>query len=73
MPSEHLRQILVCPACRGGLIDNVEKDTLDCPQCRLHFPVRDGVPVMLLEEAEPYELSGGRGQSRDRVTDSETT
>jgi hypothetical protein len=41
--------LLACPRCRGSL--RREGDELLCPACGLVFPVRDGVPVLLLEEA----------------------
>jgi uncharacterized protein len=48
--SEQLLEILACPACKGGL---AERDGgLFCAGCSLRFPVRDGIPVLLMEEAE---------------------
>lgn len=48
--SERLMEILACPACKGPL---AERDgSLLCPSCSLKFPVREGIPVLLLEEAE---------------------
>lgn len=44
-----LLALLVCPDCHGELSE--EGDALVCQQCGLHYPVRDGVPVMLIEEA----------------------
>lgn len=46
---EELMAILVCPECKGPLEDRGE--VLRCPHCRLDYPVRDGIPVMLPEEA----------------------
>ncbi len=46
-----LLALLVCPRCKGELVWRDEPPALDCPQCRLRFPVRDGIPVMLLDEA----------------------
>ncbi|MFQ5514516.1 MAG: Trm112 family protein [Myxococcota bacterium] len=52
-----LLAILVCPRCKGGLEvrRNAEGEEafLDCPACRLAYPVEDGIPVMLVEEAQP--------------------
>lgn len=45
-----LLALLVCPQCRGELV-RVERG-LRCPGCRLIFPVIDGVPRMVPEEAE---------------------
>lgn len=47
----HLLEILVCPACRTAVRE--KEDSLQCsnPSCGLIYPVKDGVPVMLVEEA----------------------
>ena len=44
-----LRQLLVCPLCRGELEDHDRG--LRCPRDRLIFPVHDGVPYMVRELA----------------------
>lgn len=43
--------VLVCPACKGNL--NYQKDAqqLICKPCRLAYPIRDGIPIMLIDEA----------------------
>ena len=46
-----LLEILVCPLCKGPLAWNKEAAELVCKADRLAFPVRDGIPVMLEEEA----------------------
>lgn len=46
-----LLEILVCPLCKGPLIHKKEAQELICKACRLAFPIRDGIPVMLEEEA----------------------
>ena len=46
---EELLEIMACPACRSPLTDR--GDALVCTGCGLPFPVRDGIPVMLVEEA----------------------
>ena len=52
MKSEALLDILACPACTGELEPDTERSALLCRRCALLFPVRDGVPVMLLDQAE---------------------
>ncbi|MDR1853757.1 MAG: Trm112 family protein [Azoarcus sp.] len=46
-----LLEILVCPLCKGPLDYLKESQELVCKPDRLAFPVRDGIPVMLEEEA----------------------
>jgi len=46
---EDLLAIMACPACHGTLEDRGE--TLACTACGLAYPVRDGIPIMLPEEA----------------------
>jgi uncharacterized protein YbaR (Trm112 family) len=46
-----LLEILVCPLCKGPLIHRKEAQELICKADRLAFPIRDGIPVMLEEEA----------------------
>jgi uncharacterized protein YbaR (Trm112 family) len=49
--SDEFVALLACPRCHGQL--ERDGDGLLCPACGLVFPVRDGVPVLLLEEAQP--------------------
>jgi uncharacterized protein YbaR (Trm112 family) len=46
-----LLEILVCPLCKGRLIHRKEAHELICRADRLAFPVKDGIPVMLEEDA----------------------
>jgi uncharacterized protein YbaR (Trm112 family) len=46
-----LLEILVCPICKGPLDWRQEANELVCRPDRLAYPVRDGIPVMLEEEA----------------------
>lgn len=50
-----LLAILVCPRCKGKLVYSEEKSCLDCVPCSLRYPVTDGVPVMIVEEAGKLE------------------
>jgi uncharacterized protein YbaR (Trm112 family) len=47
-----LIDILVCPACKGQLMQPEEETGLLCLSCRLRYPVRNGIPVLLTNEAE---------------------
>ena len=46
-----LLEILVCPLCKGKLVYRKEAAELVCKADRLAFPVKDGIPVMLEDEA----------------------
>ena len=46
-----LLEILVCPLCKGPLVYRKDAAELVCKGDRLAFPVRDGIPVMLEEDA----------------------
>ena len=46
-----LLEILVCPLCKGKLVYRKGADELVCRADRLGYPVKDGIPVMLEEEA----------------------
>lgn len=51
MVDARLLEILVCPLCKGPLVHRREGQELICKPDRLGFPIRDGIPVMLEEEA----------------------
>jgi len=51
--SPQLLAILVCPKCKGALEYREQEQALLCQQCRLRYPVRDDIPIMLLDEATP--------------------
>jgi uncharacterized protein YbaR (Trm112 family) len=46
-----LLEILVCPLCKGPLVYRKAEKELICKADRLAYPIRDGIPVMLEEEA----------------------
>jgi uncharacterized protein YbaR (Trm112 family) len=46
-----LLDILVCPLCKGRLVYDKTKSELICKAERLAYPIRDGIPVMLEDEA----------------------
>jgi uncharacterized protein YbaR (Trm112 family) len=51
--SEQLLAILVCPRCKGQLEYRANEPSLVCHACRLRYPIRDGIPIMLIDEATP--------------------
>ena len=56
-----LLDILVCPACKTKV--RLEEDRLVCqnPACGLRYPIRDDIPIMLIQEAE--KPAGGASRS----------
>jgi len=62
MIDKTLLEILACPVCKTSV--RLEADRLVCTRCGLRYPIRDGIPVMLPEEAEQPEgrrqEAGGR-------------
>ena len=50
-----LLEILVCPVCKTGVKPTTDNSGLKCGTCRRVYPVRDDIPVMLVEEAKIEE------------------
>ncbi len=51
MISEELLSVIACPRCKGGLEPQTKEGGLYCPACTLLFPVKNGIPLLLVEEA----------------------
>jgi len=51
--SKDLLDILACPKCKGDIYLNDQGDGLICQSCRLMYPIKDDIPVMLIDEALP--------------------
>ena len=49
-----LLEILACPKCKQPVELDEEGQSILCLPCRLRYPVRDDIPVMLIDEAETY-------------------
>ena len=49
--SQDLLNLLVCPLCKEPVQPMADHSALKCPKCRRLYPVRDDIPVMLVEEA----------------------
>ncbi len=52
--SKELLEILACPKCKGDIFLTDSGDGLVCKACRLIYPIKDDIPVMLIDEALPY-------------------
>jgi hypothetical protein len=50
--SKELLEILACPKCKGEVQLQQDGAKIVCSACGLAYPVRDGIPVMLIDEAE---------------------
>lgn len=51
MISKDLLEILVCPVCKKPLAQKENGESLKCGQCRRVYPVRDNIPILLVDEA----------------------
>jgi len=49
MISKELLEILACPVCKQSV--ELKQDKLICQQCKLAFPIKDDIPVMIIEQA----------------------
>lgn len=49
--SKDLLEILACPKCKGDIRLTEKGDGLICDRCKLLYPVKDDIPVMLIDEA----------------------
>ena len=52
---QELLAIMQCPSCTGTLTERLDPPALVCSDCGLQYPVRDGIPVMLIDEATPTD------------------
>ncbi|MGH7026910.1 Trm112 family protein [Brevundimonas sp.] len=50
-----LLEVLVCPVTRGRLTYDRDRNELVSAGAKLAFPIRDGVPIMLIEDARPLD------------------
>lgn len=57
MISKELLDILACPACKSDV--KMEGDGIVCVKCGRRYPVKDGIPIMLIEEGDKDEKDTG--------------
>jgi hypothetical protein len=50
-----LLKILACPRCKKPVALSDDQSWLLCPPCGLRYPIKDDIPIMLTEEAQPLE------------------
>ena len=53
--SQELLDILACPKCKAAVHLNQRQDGLVCDACRLCYPIREDIPVMLIDQAQPLK------------------
>ena len=53
--SQELLEILACPACKSKVELKPDGDALKCVECKRVYPIRDDIPVMLIDEASIEE------------------
>lgn len=53
--NQELLDILACPKCKGPVKLTPSQDGLECAQCRLVYPIKDDIPIMLIEEAKAMD------------------
>jgi uncharacterized protein len=54
-PDPKMLELLVCPLTHGPLVYDREKDELVSKKAKLAYPIREGVPIMLVDEARKLE------------------
>lgn len=54
MIDKELLEILACPKCKNEVSLNEKGDGIVCKKCRLVYPIREDIPVMLIDEATKF-------------------
>ncbi len=52
--SKELLDILACPKCKGDVHLTEKQDGLVCNACKLLYPIKDDIPVMLIDEGDKW-------------------
>lgn len=52
---KELLEILACPKCKGDILLTDDGEGLICNACKLKYPIKDDIPVMLIDEAEKLD------------------
>jgi uncharacterized protein len=55
MVPQDLLEILVCPVCKKPLVQKENGESLKCIECKRVYPVRDDIPILLVDEATTEE------------------
>jgi len=57
MIDKELLEILACPKCKSSVVQEGDRICCTNEECGLRYPVKEGIPVMLIEEAEDPKAS----------------
>lgn len=57
MLDPQLLDLLACPRCKGEIVASADGEWLICASCSVRYPVREGIPILLLGEAQPLPPS----------------
>ena len=55
MIKQELIDILACPKCKGAVELQTDASGLICRACQVVYPIREDIPIMLIDEAKPIE------------------
>lgn len=64
--SQELLDLLVCPVCKTPVVLTANGEGLRCAKCRLVYPIRDGFPIMITDEAIKDEAIDGPAVKNER-------
>lgn len=53
MIKKELLDILACPQCKGPVELDPQQTAIVCRACRLQYEIREGIPIMLIDQAKP--------------------
>lgn len=55
MLDKELLKVLACPKCKGDVKYSAERNVIVCEKCKVYYPIKEDIPIMLPEEAKPLE------------------
>lgn len=59
MIKQELLDVLACPKCKQPVRESKDEKYIVCDACKLLYEIREGIPVMLIDEAKQVENTGG--------------
>jgi uncharacterized protein YbaR (Trm112 family) len=52
---KEILEILACPKCKGDIELSKKGDSIICRKCSLKYAIKEGIPIMLIDEAQPLQ------------------